>query len=1174
MNMDGSPSKGHMASTGRFILYRLFPVIILLITGAILLFASYLTTPHAAAKLSTILSRMLDLPVTISSISLSGDTLVLKGIEVGNPPEFPANKLVSVAAVRLAPGWSGLLMGRRNLRVLGIDGARIDFRKGSDGVWNFEKLRQKLFGGKGGGELFIDALLVTNGDILVNGHGLRSLSLKLRNVATKGTAGSSTELAFDDESGNRFTVTGSFRAGAAPEAELALEAPALAFAGLASEDRRLTIAGGRGTLGLHATLRGGVVRSSATATFQDLAVQMRAGGETSLSGSLQASTSYDMKRDELTLENGALILDDLLDIRATGGVHRLKGDWAYDLAIGIQRLDIARGAVVLPGLRKKGLKTAGTVTAEKIRISGGAQQLVASVDGVVSLRNMMLARNGRLLLSGVGTDLKITTSQNRIRLAGELSQKKTGDAPLLERIAGPYAMVFSSGMKPDAVDLPGFTAIVLGMPLSGNFSIRPKDKLPFSISLQLPESRLKAVSYGDFVINAATVGMSLDLRGAGIAAFSGSLSLSLDGLNGSIRGEPVALGNANIKTDFKMAAGRYTVSGNGTFARSLVKGVPAEGRCDFSAADGLLQLDNGAVSVADTTLNFSRLITRLPQSGQQQAHKGQPLDVQIAGGAVSRGEFSLTGIAADLHGDYGGTAGPGKIAGTGKIAAEKLIWRNRNIGAPVATIALSRSAGQITLAGNIIGGTLGGAVNFIPFAVTSEAAFDLSLKGAALAQLAQLADNKGAVAVTGGQLTMALRGSYSGKNGVTCSIKGDGDEIAVSGAGGKGLLAHAGLKFDSTLSQGNINLSDAQFRIGTGATVQLQGEVTHAFSPQREGKIAYNLSRSPLERIVDPIANALPRLLQEASLFGDMATAGTIGIHNDHTTLQGSVQIHDAGIDAGTGKLQVAGVSGSIPYSLGFPARRTASPEQSAVLTRASYEQQLALFKKAADTDPTLKIGRIAFGPLEFGATTLRIKAAEGIIEALSIKSSLTTGKILGQGYVSFAKGVSYGGDLLLSDLSLQQICALFPNIRGYVTGRVDGIAMFEGQSGGSLNGYTYIWTRPGAGEKMLVSKDFLQKLAGKNLQGFLFRTDHPFDKGEVMATLEKGYLTFDILDIANTNFFGVRDLQVTVTETQNRIALDHLLGSISQAVSRGKNAPGQKSPGEAAPAPEFKWGE
>jgi hypothetical protein len=370
-------------------------------------------------------------------------------------------------------------------------------------------------------------------------------------------------------------------------------------------------------------------------------------------------------------------------------------------------------------------------------------------------------------------------------------------------------------------------------------------------------------------------------------------------------------------------------------------------------------------------------------------------------------------------------------------------------------------------------------------------------------------------------------------------------------------------------------------RIGEGASVRLKGAIAKAMSPKRNGIITYNIDRTPLEKLIDPLVNSLPRFIQESAVSGNIAADGDLELHKGHAILKGSVQLDGTGIDAGPNKLQVGDISGSIPFILGFPAQRTASPQQTTILKRPLYPQQLAQFSQEATKGSLLKIGRIAFGPLEFSDTALRITAADGIIETLSFTSSLTTGKILGRGYVAFSQGASYGADLLVSNLSLERLCALFPSIKGYVSGRVDGIAMIEGQGGGisGQNGYGHLWTRQGDGEKMLVSREFLQKLAGKNLKGFIFRNDRAFDKGEVMTSLEAGYLTFEILDIENTNFFGVRDLKISVTETQNRIALAHLLDSISQAVSRGKSATGKaatsgEKAGEAAPPPEFKWDE
>ncbi len=135
-----------------------------------------------------------------------------------------------------------------------------------------------------------------------------------------------------------------------------------------------------------------------------------------------------------------------------------------------------------------------------------------------------------------------------------------------------------------------------------------------------------------------------------------------------------------------------------------------------------------------------------------------------------------------------------------------------------------------------------------------------------------------------------------------------------------------------------------------------------------------------------------------------------------------------------------------------------------------------------------------------------------------------------------------------------------------------------EGAGLQGMAGTIDLWTRVGRDEKMLVSKEFLQKLAGKKLKGIFFRNDRSYDRGEISATLEKGYLTFDLLDIEHTNFFGVKDLSVTVVPVQNRIAVDHLISAIREAAARGKAVKGgelpAETPAEAPPATDFKWEE
>jgi hypothetical protein len=166
---------------------------------------------------------------------------------------------------------------------------------------------------------------------------------------------------------------------------------------------------------------------------------------------------------------------------------------------------------------------------------------------------------------------------------------------------------------------------------------------------------------------------------------------------------------------------------------------------------------------------------------------------------------------------------------------------------------------------------------------------------------------------------------------------------------------------------------------------------------------------------------------------------------------------------------------------------------------------------------------------------------------------------------------------MLINDLSLVQICKAFPAITGYLSGKVDGIVSIQGNGKqlSDITGFTEFWARGTAGEKMLVSKEFLQRLSGKKLSGFFFSSDRPYDHAGIKAVLGNGFLAFDSLDISHTNILGVRDLSVSIAPSQNRISLDHLLNSIKDATVRGKSATGatgKDTTPDAPPATEFKW--
>jgi len=284
----------------------------------------------------------------------------------------------------------------------------------------------------------------------------------------------------------------------------------------------------------------------------------------------------------------------------------------------------------------------------------------------------------------------------------------------------------------------------------------------------------------------------------------------------------------------------------------------------------------------------------------------------------------------------------------------------------------------------------------------------------------------------------------------------------------------------------------------------------------------------------------------------------------------------DGRLELPSQKFTAADINGNLPFSLDFSGAAPFPIAEASAFSRENYPRLLKQLRERSVSGPSVRVGQVSFGQLELGALTLHVQARNGITEITSLRTSFIDGSVLGQGFVAVKNGLNYRGDLLIHDLSLLQLCNRVPAIKGYISGRLDGVISLDGREKDlqGLVGFTNLWTREGSGEKMLVSKEFLQRMSGKKLRGFFFRNDRSYDRAEIKATLDKGDLTFETLDIVNTNLFGIRDLRVSIAQSQNWIALDQLFSTIKQAIVRGKAAAGEGGPSEAPITPEFKWQE
>ena len=370
--------------------------------------------------------------------------------------------------------------------------------------------------------------------------------------------------------------------------------------------------------------------------------------------------------------------------------------------------------------------------------------------------------------------------------------------------------------------------------------------------------------------------------------------------------------------------------------------------------------------------------------------------------------------------------------------------------------------------------------------------------------------------------------------------------------------------------------------VENGIAVNAAGTIENVFLPVRQGRIAFTVPDTSLAAIADSFLNILPRSLQEATIGGNVAVEGAINLQEGKMLVDGAVSLANASIDAPTEKIQITHINGLLPVSFDLAGKAAAVKiKPTSNFTRQNYETLVQQLRRPQEKGETITIGHSSFGGLGIDSLKLQLKAANGVTEIISLDTSLYGGAMLGRGFITIQDGIFYRGDMLFNGLSLLQLCKAFPAITGYISGKVDGIVSFQGEGKklSDITGFSELWARASADEKMLVSREFLQRLSGKKLSGFFFSSDRKYDHAGLKAGLENGYLTFDALDISNTNFLGIRDLTVTIAPGQNRIAIDHLLNSIQEATVRGKNATstgseGDNTPAAAPPATEFKWDE
>lgn len=1155
-------------------------MVLLLVCFLYILFRILLTTPWARDYVNQALTRYSNQKVTVAKFSMAGSTIYLNGIVIESPPGFSNKKMLSARTIALSPDISGILRGKRSLSRLEIVGLSIITEKNSSGAWNFADLLKRLTRKKEkpSGEVFIRHFSVRDASLQLNGHTLDKLGVTLTDFSTKGTSSSKLVLSGKDAAGNPLRLTAQGQLGNKPAFHVVADAPTVSLAPLQKLLRGTTplqLEKAKGKLTLSADLRNRLLTVRAAAAFKELALTIP-GGELPLSGHLDLEASYNSLPDSAELIRSNLTIDNLMTLRASGSMQRIRKDRTFTLKLTPDRVDLGTLSSRLPEKTRRGVTLSGEMYSPGFQLSGNRTKGITAATGELLLRHVTLKKAEQLILADGAADLSLKNLAEDWQIAGKVFSESRNDSALIGAISLPFNARFSPRFKLTHVVAPTAHAVLAGIPVTGSLRYRDNAAAPFTFSCSA--ERVPLTSLNGFLakqpasmrLTSGKVTAKATLAGVSPQQFRGTISIDLGPATATSANKEIFLKKGLILTTVQKSTGTFSIEGSlkasgGKFAKK-----PFDASAAFSLDPRETTIQHLLLRYGTIRLQTKKITARLAKKDTLQPKGRTALFATVSGAELKSGDLAASGMAGQIDTQYSNAEQQQSLHGKAKLSVASLTFRNKSLASGTIHLAANGTSAQADIKGASLGGTLSGKINMEIFSKAREIAFSASLLKQRLELLEGFLPKKFTAAVAAGTADVHANGRYTQKHGIKGQLAVTGHDIAVKNATGKTLVSGIAASLDSTLDGRTLQLRQAILSQAQGPSLRIEGIVENFPSAGRSGTLSLAMPSTPINSLLDAFANALPRNLQEASCEGNCSLAGSVTLQGTSTRIDGNLALESASLEIPSQKITVSGIAGSLPLSLKFPGQRMETEHPQLRYSRVNYARLLQAQSRLPGTGKRLSISSIRFGAFETGALSLYLTASKGHLKISPIEVTLYDGRLLGSGYLVLNGTPKYGADILLNDVSLKELCNSFPAIKGYITGRVDGILSLKNEKSGlkELNGYVNLWTRSGKDEEMLVSKEFLQKLAGKKLRGFFFQNDRSYDNGEIIAYLQRNFLTFERLDISHTNFLGMKDLSVSVAPVQNRIALDHLLASIRDAAARGKGS----GEGTAPVQTDLKW--
>lgn len=446
------------------------------------------------------------------------------------------------------------------------------------------------------------------------------------------------------------------------------------------------------------------------------------------------------------------------------------------------------------------------------------------------------------------------------------------------------------------------------------------------------------------------------------------------------------------------------------------------------------------------------------------------------------------------------------------------------------------------LRGTLLGGTLAGSGEISG----STGAVRLALAGVKLTALDTLLRahlSRQEMRLTGGELTGAVDLSLdSGWHLVTREpLQARGIAIWQRRAG---TMRNLDLLLDVDARAGNAVLRQAVLTLPSGE-LRAQGRATGTGYGQVEGTVEF--AQLKLAELVTPLAQLCRDSCRLTSVSGEADGSIRVTTEADGMRLGGTVRLREVGAVLAEPNVRFAGLNGTLSLDSGAILLAEARG-----YLRERFDAGWQELAPAAA--PNITCRELAAGDLTFSDLRLKLAVTWPRLVLEQASWRLFGGECRARARVAFVDDGQFALTALFDNLSLRRVCAAFPGIENYLTGKVRGTLWLKGErlTLPAAQGLVSGWVYRSDDEPMTIHRDMLIRLGGETVrrQGLAQRETLPLDLGELTTRMEAGKMNFEELRLESTTLFTT--IRVVVPEGHDRIGMEHFLRTINVLAGRG----------------------